>query len=310
MKNKTKGIHRVFSTAVLAMLLLLGGIRADAEELSVTDVKTAKEVDEARIGNNSGAETDDGKPADLAAVEEKKPKTVDADLAAVGDVDKISIDEAYETDPSSESESNESENVANTEMGDIGGEEKEDTVTDGAVSEGGFGEDDSLRADDAPAEDKSSNLFTDIYSAFISHAGVIFSTLSFAVSLILSYGYKRSLLPIIKSSSGTLRAAVKSISEQVSAKDELSMKKISEQSGLISDIKGELEELKAAINETCERLSDGADDRKERERMRVIIEGQIDMLYDIFMTSALPQYKKDDVGTRITAMKEKLNTNE
>lgn len=29
---------------------------------------------------------------------------------------------------------------------------------------------------------------------------------------------------------------------------------------------------------------------------------QINMLYDIFMTSALPQYEKDAVGERISAM--------
>ena len=44
--------------------------------------------------------------------------------------------------------------------------------------------------------------------------------------------------------------------------------------------------------------------------MRLVIEGQIDMLYAIFMSSALPQYQKDEIGERIKLMREVLNNNE
>ena len=38
--------------------------------------------------------------------------------------------------------------------------------------------------------------------------------------------------------------------------------------------------------------------------MKIILSAQIDMLYDIFMTSSLPQYQKDAVSKRIGEMKE------
>ena len=40
-----------------------------------------------------------------------------------------------------------------------------------------------------------------------------------------------------------------------------------------------------------------------------MVKAQIDMLYDVFMSSALPQYQKDAVGERIAKMKEALVEN-
>ena len=49
---------------------------------------------------------------------------------------------------------------------------------------------------------------------------------------------------------------------------------------------------------------------KGSEDTRVILSAQVDMLYDIFMTSALPQYQKDAVGERIAAMRGALLKND
>ena len=38
--------------------------------------------------------------------------------------------------------------------------------------------------------------------------------------------------------------------------------------------------------------------------MKALMSAQIDMLYDIFMTSSLPQYQKDAVNQRVKEMKE------
>ena len=52
-----------------------------------------------------------------------------------------------------------------------------------------------------------------------------------------------------------------------------------------------------------------------RKRINVLFEfisahvcliSQVDMLYAIFMSSALPQYQKDEVGARIKEMREEL----
>ena len=44
-------------------------------------------------------------------------------------------------------------------------------------------------------------------------------------------------------------------------------------------------------------------------QLRLVVDTQIDMLYDIFMSSALPQYQKDAVGERIAKMKGAIREN-
>ena len=44
----------------------------------------------------------------------------------------------------------------------------------------------------------------------------------------------------------------------------------------------------------------------ERQTIRTVLLGQIDMLYAIFMSSALPQYQKDEIGIKIQEMREEL----
>ena len=90
----------------------------------------------------------------------------------------------------------------------------------------------------------------------------------------------------------------------------LSADKLNEHGAAINDITKKLEMLKKDLSVAIEGMKSNGIDKSERERMRIIMQGQIDMLYDIFMTSALPQYKKDEVGTRINEMKEKLVINE
>ena len=63
------------------------------------------------------------------------------------------------------------------------------------------------------------------------------------------------------------------------------------------------EKISSLDNAVNERLVMDEKARGEYEKLRFIIEGQIDMLYDIFMSSALPQYQKDAVGERIGKMK-------
>ena len=40
--------------------------------------------------------------------------------------------------------------------------------------------------------------------------------------------------------------------------------------------------------------------------MKIILESQIDMLYDIFMSSSIPLFQKEAVGEKISAMKKRL----
>ena len=76
---------------------------------------------------------------------------------------------------------------------------------------------------------------------------------------------------------------------------------------IISTLTERIEEMTSTIEE----VKDGELlKNRENQNLTVIISAQIDMLYDIFMSSALPQYQKDAVGERVALMKEALRGNE
>ena len=56
-------------------------------------------------------------------------------------------------------------------------------------------------------------------------------------------------------------------------------------------------------------LRDESEARREKKQLYLILNAQIEMLYDLFMSSALPQYQKDAVGEKIAKMKEAVREN-
>ena len=77
------------------------------------------------------------------------------------------------------------------------------------------------------------------------------------------------------------------------------------------------EEVITALEEKIEIMTQSLNDVKDGELLKnrenrnlaILMSAQIDMLYDIFMSSALPQYQKDAVGERVAVMKEALRGN-
>ena len=159
---------------------------------------------------------------------------------------------------------------------------------------------------DATVEPES-NFFTVAYEELSAYASEILCGLTLAASLILAFAYKKGLLPLVQSALVSIGNAVTKIGD--------SAKKSEEQTALLEenigssiknakDMIGSLtEKISSLDNAVNERLVMDEKARGEYEKLRFIIEGQIDMLYDIFMSSALPQYQKDAVGERIGKMK-------
>ena len=72
---------------------------------------------------------------------------------------------------------------------------------------------------------------------------------------------------------------------------------------LVKKLGERLDEMSTTLNEVKEKEQQK---EKNSESLAVIVGAQIDMLYDIFMSSALPQYQKDAIGERVAKMKEAL----
>ena len=56
------------------------------------------------------------------------------------------------------------------------------------------------------------------------------------------------------------------------------------------------------LDEVEKRLEALAYDKSERDKMKLILESEVELLYDIFMSSGLPEYQKDTVAKRLKAI--------
>ena len=154
------------------------------------------------------------------------------------------------------------------------------------------------------------NVFGKIYTEITEYASEILCAMTFIGSLVLAFAYRKGLLPIVKGSLLTIGNAVgkmkESVSENAQKGEELGK---SIENGLeaaksvLDGLVNRIEELDAALTE---RLAKESDEVKEKEALRLVLLSQIDMLSDIFMSSSIPQYRKDAVGERIAKMKEAL----
>ena len=168
-------------------------------------------------------------------------------------------------------------------------------------------------AEEITKEQSEDNLFSKVYDEVASYASEILCGLTLVGSLTLAVAYKKGLLPLVEKSLLAIGNAVSGIKEST---------KESAEAG--SRLKDNIEKRLTVASETLEALADkigsldkalsaslegDAKSRLEAKELRLVVDTQIDMLYDIFMSSALPQYQKDAVGERIAKMKEAMANN-
>ncbi len=154
------------------------------------------------------------------------------------------------------------------------------------------------------------NIFSELFALAGEYSGEIFSLLSLLASLILAYLYKSGLTPLVKNTLGALGKTVTSIRESAERGEE----KASVVTGALTERLEICEGIITKLSEAIERVSQSLEQKEaeagERMSLKVVLGAQIDMLYEIFMTSALPEYKKNAVGERITKMREAIGIDE
>lgn len=157
------------------------------------------------------------------------------------------------------------------------------------------------------------NVFDKIYADVSEYATEILCAMTFAGSLILAFAYKKGLLPIVKGSLLSIGNAVSKVKDSVGESAEKGVKLGESIEKGLENTKTVLDGLVKKISELDtaleERLSDESERAHEAEVLRLVLLSQIEMLRDIFMSAALPQYQKDAVGERIAKMKGALEEN-
>ena len=150
------------------------------------------------------------------------------------------------------------------------------------------------------------NIFQSLYSTAMENKGEILSLLSLIGSLIVAFAYKRGLIPTLSGSLGSISGEVKRFSEGAS-------ESIKEGAGLL----GEAAEMLTSLEERLERLSDSLSDLEGKlasatksemtgEAVLQVLLEEVNLLSDVFLSSSLPEYRKELVGERIALMKKTI----
>ena len=151
--------------------------------------------------------------------------------------------------------------------------------------------------------ESDANVFDEIYALMETNADKIFSILAFIGTLLVGVGYKSGLLPLLRDALSKLKVAIDGVKADGELSKALTESKMSEICQVVAGNNEKLLKIE-------ERLEGYESLQRERRTMRVVLAGQIDMLYAIFMSSALPQYQKDEIGEKIQAMREELKSYE
>ncbi len=167
--------------------------------------------------------------------------------------------------------------------------------------------DEAIEPEVGDEETSKENPFAELYGYACENADKIFSALAFIGSLVLAFFYRKGLMPALSSALGNLRASVKSFGDTA----ERSLKNSENAYATVKDsidLVGQgLDTLCISVAEIDKRLCLSEEQLNETKVMKTIMSAQVDMLYNIFMSSALPQYSKDAVGEKISEMRAMLS---
>ena len=182
--------------------------------------------------------------------------------------------------------------------------DNEHAVTDGKSNETQK-TDESETTDDTAitSEQDAKNPFEAVFETVKENSDTIFSALTLLGSVILAFTYKKGLLPSLGASLGKIGDSVKKIGDATEIsiiKSEGAIVDIDDKIRGIGELFDRVEEQLGELNNKMEAVDK---EKEQSEITRILMRSQVDMLYDIFMTSSLPQYSKDAVGEKIAAMK-------
>ena len=159
--------------------------------------------------------------------------------------------------------------------------------------------------------DNDESLFSKAYTEIAAYASEILCALTIAGSLVLAFAYKTGRRPLLKGTLMSIGNAVGKINDSTNE----SAKKSAELEGIIEDRLSATKEMLDGLTERIssldasvkEKLASAENDKRMQSDIKTLIDTQIDMLYNIFMCAALPQYQKDAVGEKIAKMKEAMS---
>ena len=157
----------------------------------------------------------------------------------------------------------------------------------------------SVGAEDVEATKEDTTFFGEIYATVSEHSAEIFSALSLLGSCVIAFTYRNGLLPSIRQGIGTIGNAVSEIRSDTRGTSETT-------ADLREALDSKLTVISEAISEFSTRLDEVAESEEHLRALDAVIKEQVELLYDIFMSSSIPDYKKESVGRRVEKMRSEL----
>ena len=188
----------------------------------------------------------------------------------------------------------------------------ESSVTDGTAGGAGL---DTENGTASPVTDADESIDTNVaenngFSVLLegvrAHFGEIFSALAFIGSIIVMVCYKSGLLPVIKEGLRQLAGGVRGLGEHtVTIREDTAELRAAMERELEA-----AEDVLTKMADTLESLEKKLGDEEARDReisvLKEAVSCEIDMLYNVFMAAAMPQYLKEQLGESVAGMKAML----
>ena len=170
--------------------------------------------------------------------------------------------------------------------------------------------DTSASTDDITKPDSGETVFDTVYAILLENSDKIFSLLSFLISAVIAFLYKKSLMPTIKGTVTGISGALTKLREENTKDVGVAIEAITKTTERLFETEQTLATLRDELFRIESELDTKKIDDEDRRAIRAVLSSEVDMLYEIFMQSSLPQYQKDKVGERIAGMKATLGSGE
>lgn len=150
------------------------------------------------------------------------------------------------------------------------------------------------------------NPFDTVYNTALEYSTEIFSFLSLLGTILISYFYKRGLLPSVKAFLTGINSSVTKLKETSDLEIEKRREDSEKLEKRLLEFENSLKCQGELVSSLESRLISEEDIYRQREKSNLILSSQIDMLYDIFMSSSLPHFQKEAMSEKISSMRKEL----
>jgi hypothetical protein len=153
---------------------------------------------------------------------------------------------------------------------------------------------------------EEANVFSELYRTAADNADKIFSLLAFVGALALTFAYKKGLFPFVEKALASLAKSVGALKEEADKSNtgvnnfiEDLTKKLALSENVLKEYGEKLKALEKKLDE-ANLLND------KTQELRCVLTAEVEMIYEIFANSSLPEYQKEKVGEAYLKMKRAL----